>query len=147
MNKSSWPTWKRLSKSDKKWLIALTNLMLKGKQKRKRLFKGLLTGSSKWRQMIWEEKKLISWQLVPNLRGRNNLWIRDRKWRKILLKNKSMPSFGCLTQRKNSLEKKEKLLKREKRYRKPSTFSLGKTIPNKFRASKIFLKNKSSRNA
>jgi hypothetical protein len=52
MNKSSWPTWKRLSKSDKKWLIALTNLMLKGKQKRKRLFKGLLTGSSKWRQMI-----------------------------------------------------------------------------------------------
>jgi hypothetical protein len=48
-----------------------------------------------------------------------------------------MPSFGCLTQRKNSLEKKEKLLKREKRYRKPLIFSLGKTTPNKFRASKI----------
>jgi len=89
--------------------------MLKERLKKRWWSNKLLTGNSKWKQMTSEERKPISWWQVLNWKEKSSLWIKGKKWKKTLLKNRFMLSFGCLMDKRNSPESKEKLRRREPR--------------------------------
>ena len=102
--------------------------MHKERLRRKWWSNKLLIGNSKWKQMTLEEKKLISWWLVPNWKEKSSLWIKDKKWRKISSKNRFMLNSGCLMDKRNSPESKKKLRRKRSRLQRQWIFFRGNTM-------------------